>query len=67
MFIAKTNTEEVLHNNLIKCENRAESLEKALIDLVYSCDNNSGFEPSLSLYQRELDEAKKLINQKFER
>lgn len=67
MFVAKTITEEVLHNNLIKYENRAESLEQALIDLIYSCENNSGFGPSFSLYQRDLDEAKNLIGQKFDR
>lgn len=40
---------------------RETRLEAALKNLVWSCENNTGNEPSVSCYHRALDEAKNLI------
>jgi hypothetical protein len=41
---------------------KAEYFESKLRDLVRAAHNNSGYEPSLSVFERALDEAKEAIN-----
>lgn len=43
--------------------NNHDKLVEALEALISSAENNSGHEPSLSLYQRTLDEAKEALKQ----
>ena len=41
---------------------RETELENQLKTLIYAAENNTGHEPSLSCFHRELDEAKKLLS-----
>ena len=41
---------------------KASYFESILYDLIRSADHNSGYEPSLSVFERSLDEAKKAID-----
>ena len=45
-------------------ETEESKLAYALAQLVYCCENNTGNEPSLSCYQRALDEAKYILKGK---
>lgn len=52
--IMKRDVPRLLHKRIAE-------LEAELGRLVYACENNTGFEPSISCYYRAIDEAKETL------